>query len=88
VTFTLAEDDGSVELAVADDGPGVPSSDRERIFDRFARVDGARRTSDGGTGLGLAIARDIAEQHGGTLDLAPEGGGPGARFVARLPAST
>ena len=85
VSFSLTTDAGSAVLAVADDGPGVTAVDRERIFERFARVDDARRATDGGTGLGLAIARDIAERHGGTLVLDPDG--PGARFVLTLPAA-
>ena len=68
-----------------DDGPGVPEAERERIFQRFARLDGARRAASGGTGLGLAIARDIAEQHGGTLVLDPSS--TGARFVLTLPSA-
>jgi signal transduction histidine kinase len=60
---------------VADDGPGVPSVDRERIFDRFTRLDDAR-TRGGGTGLGLAIAREIAERHGGTIELDLDEGEP------------
>jgi signal transduction histidine kinase len=85
VWFSLSEADGSAVLAVADDGPGVPAEDRERIFERFARVDEARGSATGGTGLGLAIARDVAERHGGTLVL--EDGQPGARFVLTLPVS-
>jgi signal transduction histidine kinase len=83
VTFALAEQDGQVLLVVEDDGPGVPEVDRERIFERFARVDSARSSDDGGTGLGLAIARDLAERHGGTLVLDSNAGG--ARFVLTLP---
>lgn len=61
-----ATDHGSkVVLAVDDDGPGVPESDRERVFDRFARLDESRSSSLGGSGLGLAIVRAIAEAHGG-----------------------
>jgi signal transduction histidine kinase len=94
VAFTLVERDGVAVLTVADDGPGVPEADRERIFERFARVDQARSPDGGGAGLGLAIAREIAERHGGTLTLAAEGEGEappaglsGARFVLTLPSS-
>ncbi|MFJ7997780.1 ATP-binding protein [Streptomyces sp. NPDC096310] len=76
-----------VVLAVADDGAGVPEAERERIFERFVRLDDARSRDDGGAGLGLAIARDVAERHGGTLTV----GGPasgGALFELRLPALT
>ena len=85
VDLSLAEANGQVVLAVADDGPGVPESEREHIFERFTRLDGSRSATVGGTGLGLAIARDIAHQHGGTLVLDP--GTDGARFVLTLPAA-
>ena len=75
--------DGGAELTVADDGPGVPVEDRERVFERFTRLDDARSAGSGGAGLGLAIARDIAERHGGTLTL--DGAGPGACVVLTLP---
>ena len=76
--------DGRAELTVADDGPGIPERRRERIFERFTRLDDARTAGDGGAGLGLAIARDIAERHGGSLTL--DASQPaGARFVLRLP---
>jgi signal transduction histidine kinase len=84
VRFSLRADGARVVLTVEDDGPGVPEADRERIFERFARVDTARTATDGGTGLGLAIARDLAEAHGGTLSLDPTA--EGARFVLTLPA--
>ncbi|MFC9428688.1 ATP-binding protein [Streptomyces sp. NPDC056987] len=76
-----------VVLAVADDGAGVPEAERERIFERFVRLDDARSRDDGGAGLGLAIARDVAERHCGTLTVgrAPSGG---ALFELRLPAVT
>jgi signal transduction histidine kinase len=83
VAVTLAEDAGRAVLVVADDGPGIPAADRDRVFERFTRLDSAR-SADGGAGLGLAIARDIAERHGGGLVLdsvAPAG----ARFVFTLP---
>ncbi len=71
-------------VEVADDGDGVPEADRERIFERFVRLDDARSRDDGGAGLGLAIARDVAVRHGGTLTVrdAPTGG---ALFELRLP---
>ncbi|MET8469429.1 HAMP domain-containing sensor histidine kinase [Streptomyces sp. NPDC006422] len=76
---------GRVLLGVADDGQGVPDAERERIFERFVRLDDARTRDGGGAGLGLAIARDVAERHGGTLTVrsAPEGG---AFFELALPA--
>ncbi len=86
VTLTLVEAEGSAVLAVSDDGPGIAPEDRERIFDRFTRLDEARAASTGGTGLGLSIARDIVERHGGTLTLDPDHH-PGARFVVTLPIS-
>ncbi len=84
ITVTLAESDGDALLTVADDGPGVPPAERERIFERFARHDAGRSRSAGGTGLGLAISREIVTAHGGTITLGP---GPGAHFSIRLPIS-
>jgi signal transduction histidine kinase len=74
-------------VEVVDDGPGIDSADRSRVFDRFVRLDEARtRIDGGGTGLGLAIAREIAAAHDGTLTAdAPEPGHAGARFVLTLP---
>jgi signal transduction histidine kinase len=83
VSFSLSVAHDEAVLTVADDGPGVPPTHRDLIFERFARVDEARRAADGGTGLGLAIARDIAEHHGGTLVL--DAGAPATRFVLTLP---
>lgn len=76
--------DGPAELVVGDDGPGIAPEDRERVFERFTRLDDARSAGRGGAGLGLPIARDIAERHGGTLRVEQDGS-PGARFVLRLP---
>ena len=67
---------------MADTGPGIPAADRERVFERFVRLDPARGA--GGAGLGLAIARWVAEAHGGTLQI--ESSGPeGTVFGASLP---
>jgi signal transduction histidine kinase len=83
VTITLtAQDDQSV-LIVADDGPGIPPEDRERVFDRFVRLDEDRSRDDGGSGLGLAIAAEIAREHGGSLAVAESE--QGARMEFRLP---
>ena len=71
-------------LAVEDDGPGVRAEDRERIFERFTRVDDARTAATGGAGLGLAIARDIVARHGGAIRVV-DGDGTGARFEVELP---
>jgi len=75
----------SVELSVADTGPGIPAGERDRIFERFVRLDSARTRAAGGSGLGLAIAKWIAEAHGGRIwvETGPSGG---AKFVVRLPA--
>jgi signal transduction histidine kinase len=71
-----------VALRVEDDGPGVPPDERERIFERFVRLDDARARDDGGAGLGLAIARDVAVRHGGSLAVRT-----GSVFELRLPAA-
>ena len=83
VVVTLERAEGAVCLTVSDDGPGVPPAQRERIFERFVRLDDARARDEGGTGLGLAIARRIAVEHRGTLSLEGSRAGVevGARFV-------
>ena len=73
----------AVELSVTDDGPGIPPDERERVFERFHRLDAAR--SVGGAGLGLAIARWIVELHGGRIRV-EEPGARGCRMVVELPA--
>ncbi|MFE4549691.1 sensor histidine kinase [Streptomyces sp. NPDC056785] len=86
VAVTVRTDGAWAVLEVADDGAGVPAAERERIFERFVRLDEARSRDDGGAGLGLAIARDVARRHGGTL-TAGEAAEGGALFTLRLPAS-
>jgi len=86
ITLSVAERDHEVEVVVADDGPGIPIDARDRIFERFTRLDDVRTPQSEGTGLGLAIAREIAQAHDGTLTI--EDNEPGARFVLRLPAAS
>jgi signal transduction histidine kinase len=78
----------TAEISVADNGPGIPSELRSRIFERFFRGDHARSRSnpDSGAGLGLSIAKWIAEVHHGTLELT-QSGPAGTAFTARLPKS-
>ncbi|NRD27343.1 HAMP domain-containing histidine kinase [Frigoribacterium sp. VKM Ac-2836] len=85
VAVALAERDGGVELTVDDDGAGVAEADRERVFDRFVRLDEARAREAGGSGLGLAIVREIVRVHGGAVSVGASPLG-GARFVVTLPA--
>ena len=83
VTASLAVTDRFLEISVSDTGGGVPPEDRDRIFERFVRLDPAR-SRPGGAGLGLPIGRCIVEAHGGTLSLA-DSGPSGSTFVVRLP---
>lgn len=89
VTVSLTAVDGTAELRVSDDGPGVPDGLREEIFERFSRGDDSRARDSGGAGLGLAISREIAAAHGGTLTLAPRSpdGPMGATFCLTLPST-
>ena len=83
VDVSLVKHGEDVVLRVADSGPGIPPEDRERVFERFVRLDPARGA--GGAGLGLAIARWVAEAHGGGVRLVSSGPG-GSIFSANLPA--
>jgi two-component system, OmpR family, phosphate regulon sensor histidine kinase PhoR len=73
-----------VEVCVRDDGPGIPPEARERVFERFYRVDKARSREQGGTGLGLAIVKNVVQAHGGEVRVASEVG-RGAAFFFTLP---
>jgi signal transduction histidine kinase len=84
VTRRLVLVNGTVEIVVGDDGPGIPAADWERVFDRFVRLDEDRSRTGGGTGLGLPITRDIIAAHGGTVTVAEAPGG-GAVVQIRLP---
>ncbi|MGW6567121.1 ATP-binding protein [Streptomyces sp. NPDC054975] len=85
ITVTVRAEGACALLAVADDGAGVPAAERDRIFERFVRLDDARTRDEGGAGLGLAIARDVARRHGGDLTVAAADPSGGACFELRLP---
>ncbi|GAB2908118.1 sensor histidine kinase [Streptomyces mayteni] len=73
-----------IEIAVTDQGVGIPENDRERVFERFYRVDPARSRQTGGTGLGLAIVKHVAASHGGEV-MVWSAEGQGSTFTLRLP---
>jgi signal transduction histidine kinase len=87
VTVSLAEHQTTAILTITDDGPGIPTADQERVFERFTRLDFARASADGGSGLGLAIARAIVADHHGTIAFDPHHD-RGARVVVQLPIAT
>ena len=84
ITVDAGIQGGNVWLEVSDTGIGIPAKDKERIFDRFYRVDKARSRESGGTGLGLSIAREIVLRHKGAIRLAPHDG-PGTTVRIELP---
>jgi signal transduction histidine kinase len=83
VLVTAAAGPDGVVVEIADDGPGIPEEERERVFGRFVRLDASREHLSGSAGLGLAIAREIATAHGATIVLTGTGGG-GTRAVVTL----
>jgi signal transduction histidine kinase len=82
VEVSLSVQDEDAVIRVRDDGPGIPGKDRERVFERFTRLDDDRSRGTGGLGLGLAIVREIAERHGG---VGVDDSVRGARLTVRLP---
>jgi len=84
----VTSEDGSAwaELAVVDQGMGIPARDLERVFERFYRVDRARSRGTGGTGLGLALVRHVAGNHHGDVSVESQEG-LGSTFRLRLPAA-
>ena len=72
---------------MADDGPGIPEADRERVFERFTRLDDARDRHSGGAGLGLAIVKELVLARGGEIRLVHAALG-GLRVEVELPASS
>jgi signal transduction histidine kinase len=84
--ITLREENGALNIAISDDGPGIPEHDIERVFEPFYRVEGSRNRNTGGSGLGLSIARNIAQAHGGSVRLRNLARG-GLEATLRIPRS-
>jgi signal transduction histidine kinase len=85
VDLALRTEGGGAVLTVLDDGPGIPADERERVFERFARLDDARDRDAGGTGLGLAIVRELLHRSDGSISLQENPSGRGLAAVVRLP---
>lgn len=81
----LTTTDSEAIVTVVDDGPGIPAEERERIWERFVRLDDDRGRASGGNGLGLALVRKIVTAHGGTARVGDARPGPGAAFSFSLP---
>jgi signal transduction histidine kinase len=84
VALAVRAEGGHAVLTVVDDGPGIPAGERERVFERFARLDDARDRDAGGTGLGLAIVRELLRRSDGSISLQDNPSGPGLAAVVRL----
>jgi len=80
----VCDESEQVQFIVEDHGPGIPESERERVFEPYVRLEASRARHTGGTGLGLAIARAIARGHGGDVALESREGG-GLRAILKFP---
>lgn len=87
VLVVVAGSSDGVVVAVDDDGSGIPPADRERVFERFTRLEEARTRDAGGTGLGLAVVREVVHAHGGTVGVTDSALG-GARLEIHLPSAS
>ncbi|MBQ3426069.1 MAG: HAMP domain-containing protein [Clostridia bacterium] len=87
VTARLRRADGSIIIEVEDTGPGIPDSEKTRVFERFYRLDDSRARDTGGTGLGLAITNEAIRLLGGSIEVV-DGSAGGSRFTIRLPENT
>jgi signal transduction histidine kinase len=85
ITVGLESGEGKARIRVEDQGPGVPAADRERIWDRFWRLERDRGSAVAGTGIGLSVVRELVALHGGRAWAEEGRGGTGARFVLELP---
>jgi len=84
VALEVRAQGGGAVLTVVDDGPGIPVAERERVFERFTRLDDARDRDAGGTGLGLAIVRELLRRSDGSISLHANPSGPGLAAVVHL----
>jgi len=84
VVIALDRTPEAVSIAVTDEGLGIPADARERIFEKFVRLDPGMRRGVGGSGLGLYISRELVERMGGGLRVRPRAG-TGSTFVVDLP---
>lgn len=85
VSIRVRADRATVTVEIEDDGDGIAPAQRDRVFERFSRLDEGRARDEGGSGLGLAIVREVVLAHGGSIAVT-EGARGGARFVVTLPA--
>jgi len=83
----VTNSDGVVEIAVTDQGIGIPEDERDRVFERFYRIDPARSRHTGGSGLGLSIVKHVVQNHGGDVRVWSQPGN-GSTFTIRLPEAT
>lgn len=88
ISLSVLQQSGSATLTVGDDGPGVPADARERVFERFVRLDPGRAREHGGSGLGLAIVAEIAHAHSGTVRIEQDPELGGAQVIVELPTDT
>jgi signal transduction histidine kinase len=84
ITIEVSSQNGTAIFAVSDDGPGIPPAERDRVFERFVRLDSARSRSGGGAGLGLAIVAEVVAAHGGGVSIDDRPGG-GTTMTVALP---
>ena len=84
VHIDLTADNDYLTIKIEDNGPGIPEDERDRIFERFYRLDDSRARDTGGTGLGLAITKEAVLMHNGTIDVANVSD-IGSVFTIRLP---
>lgn len=84
VKISLKDDSNEIAVSISDSGVGIPEEERDKIFDRFYRIDDSRARDTGGTGLGLAIAKEAVLLHGGRIEVGESEYG-GSEFTVYLP---